>query len=234
MNGAIPSPRHLRMRNLFFAAPPQRLTMPLPETIQVRRAEENAGYLAMTPVMTQTFRLADLVDMVVSVAGKDARRVQHILGAGAAVYNGYHYSWQGLAAQPAEIAALLEKFPDDNPARSLDPESITAALLEIGGGTQRTLVEIPRDAASAHRLFSRRTPWEVLLALTEEFPARYDKYDHARHGDLFRVSLHYDDAERLLAAIKEVAPRSLRLAWRGLRPPAAVIFLSPRVQARSS
>jgi hypothetical protein len=207
--------------------------MPLPETINVRRAEENAGYLAMTPVVTQAFRLAELVDMVVSVAGKDARRVQHILAAGAAVYNGYHYSWQGFVAQPAEIAALLEKFPDDDPARSLDQENITAALLEIGGGTQRTLTEIPRAAASAHRLFSRRTPWDALLALTKDFPVRYDKYDHARHGDLFRISLHYEDAERLLTDMRKVAPRALRFQWRGLRPPAAVIFLSSRPQGRS-
>lgn len=208
--------------------------MTLPDTIQVRRAEENAGYLAMTPVVTQTFRLAELVDMVVSVAGKDARRVQHILSAGAAIYNGYHYSWQGFAVQPAEIAVLLEKFPDDDPARPFDAQTATAAILEIGGGTQRSLVEIPRNAASTHRLFSRRSPWDVLLDLTKQFPARYDKYDHARHGDLFRVSLHYEDAENLLATMKEAASRSLRFAWRGLRPPAAVIFLSPREQSRSA
>jgi hypothetical protein len=108
--------------------------MALPETIQVRRAEERAGYLAMTPVVTQTFRLSELIDLIVSVAGKDVRRVQHVLGAGTAMYHGYHYSWQGFAAESAELAALLAAFADDDPSRAFHPASATAALFEIAGG----------------------------------------------------------------------------------------------------
>lgn len=204
----------------------------LPETISVRRAEEDAGYMAMTPVATQTFRLGELVDMVVSVAGKDPRRVQHILSAGAVLYHGYHYSWRGFEAQPADLNVLLENFPDDEPSRTFDAESAEAAILEIGGGAQRAFVDISRDTASRRRLFSRRSPWDVLLATTKEFAARYEKYDHGRHGDLFRVSLHYEDAERMLANMNAAAPRKLRFDWRGLRPPAAVIFVCPRAEAR--
>jgi len=206
--------------------------MALPETIQVRRAEERAGYLAMTPVVTQTFRLSELIDLIVSVAGKDARRVQHVLGAGTTMYHGYHYSWQGFAAESAELAALLAAFPDDDPSRAFHPASATAALFEIAGGSQRTLVEILRQEASRRRLFSRRTAWEVLLALTKEFPARYEKYDHAHRGDLFRVSLRYEEAQRLLEKMRQAAPRQLRLSWRGLRPPGAVIFVSPRGETK--
>ena len=209
------------------------MTKTLPATISVRRVEEDAGYMAMTPVLTQAFRLDELVDMVVSVAGKDARRVQHILSAGAVLYHGYHYSWQGFEAEPGKIDALLEKFPNDEPDRVFDAESATAAILEIGGGVQRTFADVSRGTASGRRLLSRRSPWDVLLALTRENPARYEKYDHGRHGDLFRVSLRYEDAEHLLERMREAAPRKLRFDWRGLRPPAAVIFVCPRDGARA-
>ena len=46
--------------------------MPLPETIPVRYTEEEAGYVTVRPLVRQTFRLDELLDMILSVAGKDA------------------------------------------------------------------------------------------------------------------------------------------------------------------
>jgi len=63
--------------------------MPLPDTIAVRFTEEDAGYITVRPVVKQTFRLAELTDMVVSVTGKDATRVQQIFRAGTIDSNGY-------------------------------------------------------------------------------------------------------------------------------------------------
>ena len=202
--------------------------MALPETISVRRAEEDAGYMAMTPVVTQTFRLSELVDMVVSVTGKNPQRVQHVFAVGTVLYNGFHYTWPGLQSEPGEIAMLLAAFPDDDPSRTFDPMTATGAILEIGGGTQRKLVEISRETASVHRMFSRRTPWDALLTLTKEFSARYEKYDHAKRADLFRVSLRFEEAQNLLQRMIESAPRQLRFQWRAMHPPAAVLFVSPR------
>ena len=53
--------------------------MALPETIAVKYTEEEAEYLSMRPVVRQTFRAAELVDMIVRVSGKDSERVQQIL-----------------------------------------------------------------------------------------------------------------------------------------------------------
>jgi len=72
--------------------------MPLPETIAMRFTEEDAGYVTVRPVVKQTFRLAELTDMVVSVTGKNASRVQQIFRAGTVVYNGYRYWWNGFAS----------------------------------------------------------------------------------------------------------------------------------------
>src|SRR5712672_1207490 len=105
--------------------------MPLPETIAMRFTEEDAGCGTVGPVVKQTFRLAELADMVVSVTGKNAVRVQQIFRAGTVVYNGYRYWWDGFAANEDEIKRLLALFPDDDPTRLFDPAKVTAVSLEI-------------------------------------------------------------------------------------------------------
>src|SRR5215470_15970091 len=119
--------------------------MPLPEQIALRYTEEDAGYMSVRPVVKQTFRLHELVDMVVSVAGKDAARVQQIFRSGTVVYHGYRYWWERLTTDASEIAPLLVSFPEDEPSRAFAPRKATSALLEMGGGTQRTVTEIPRQ-----------------------------------------------------------------------------------------
>lgn len=202
--------------------------MSLPELIPVRYTEEDAGYVSVRPVVKQVFRLHELADMVVSIAGKDSARVQQIFRSGTAVYNGYRYWWESIAAGASEIAALLAPFPGDDPARPFEPSKTTAALLEIGGGTQHHVVEITRKEASAKKFLAKLTPWQVLLQNIASHPARYEKYSHARRADLFRVSMPYDDAQQLIAALLESAPHSLRHRWSNLHPPAAITFVCPR------
>ncbi len=204
------------------------ISMPLPQQIPVRYTEEDAGYVSVRPVVKQVFRLHELADLVVSIAGKDVARVQQIFRSGTAVYHGYRYWWDGIAAEASEIAALLVPFPDDDPSRPFEPSKATAALLEIGGGTQSHVVEILREEALQKKFLGRLSPWQVLLQHATSHPARYEKYSHARHADLFRISLPYDQAQQLLAALLEAAPRSLRHRWSTLHPPAAVTFVCPR------
>jgi hypothetical protein len=202
--------------------------MPLPSQIPLRYTEEDAGYLSVRPVVNQTFRLHELVDMVVSVAGKDPARVLQIFRTGTVIYNGYRYWWDTLSPEPGEIEQLLAPFPDDDPARPFVPAQATAALLEMGGGAQRAVTEILRQDAAQKKLFAKQSPWDVLLAWAAGKPARYEKYDHARKADLFRISLPFDEAQLLLAAILHAAPRNLKHHWSTLRPPAAITFLCPR------
>jgi hypothetical protein len=202
--------------------------MALPEQIAVRYTDEDAGYVSVRPVVKQTFRLNELVDMVVSVTGKNAARVQQIFLSGTVVYNGYRYAWEGIAADLRELEALLIPFPDDDPSRPFVPIKATGVLMEIGGGTQHHVLEISCNEASDKRLFARQSPWNVLLKFAAQFPARYEKYSHARKADLFRISLPYDQAQQLLVAMLEAAPRGLRYRWSTLRPPSVMTFICPR------
>ena len=202
--------------------------MALPEHIPVRYVDEDAGYVSVRPVVKQTFRLPELLDMVVRVAGKQAERVQRILQTGTVVYNGYRYTWDGLEAGLPEIEALLAPFPEDEPNRTFNAKDATAAVLEIGGGTQRQTAEISRQEASRKKLFAKRSPWHVLLEAASQLPTRYEKYSHAQKADLFRVSLPYERAQELLREMLEAAPRGPRQRWSTLRPPALVTFICPR------
>jgi hypothetical protein len=205
--------------------------MPLPETIAMRFTEEDAGYVTVRPVVKQTFRLAELTDMVVSVTGKSVSRVQQIFRAGTVVYNGYRYWWEGFASKEDEITRLLAPFPDDDPARLFNPAQVTAISLEIGGGTQRSLVGIVRAEAAARRLFHRQSPLEILLAAAQDATPRYEKYSHAERADVYRVQLSFGAATSLLAQVAGASRRGLRKKLAALRPPSAILFFIPRTNS---
>lgn len=197
----------------------------------MRFTEEDAGYVTVRPVVKQTFRLAELADMVVSVTGKNVPRVQQIFRAGTVVYNGYRYWWQGFAAKEDEVSGLLAAFPDDNPALLFDPAQVTSLSLEIGGGTQLSLIRITREEATARRLFRKGSPWEILLAAAKDSSPRYQKYSHAERADVYRVQLSFDVAVSLLNQAASASPRTLRKKLTALQPPAAILFFIPRTNS---
>lgn len=206
--------------------------MPLPETIAVRFTEEDAGYVTVRPVVRQVFRLAELVDMVLSVTGKNALRVQQIFRAGTVAYNGFRYSWEGFTCEAGELATLLAAFPDDEPSRAFHADAVMAVTLEIGGGTQRSLIIITLQEGSAKRLFQKKSAWEILLGAARESAPRYERYSHAQRGDVYRLHL---SAEAALAFRKELldsAPRVLRKKLAGGQIPAALSYLIPRGSRR--
>jgi hypothetical protein len=205
--------------------------MPLPESIAMRFTEEDAGYVTVRPVVKQTFRLAELADMVVSVTGKNVSRIQQIFRSGTVVYNGYRYWWEGFACSENEVSAVLATFPDDDPSRLFNPSHVTAVSLEIGGGAHRSLLSITCYEASAKKLFSRRSPWEILLAAAKDPAPRYERYSHADRADVYRVHLSSEMASGLLKQMVEAAPRRLRKKLATLQLPAAILFFSPRTNS---
>ena len=131
------------------------ITYPCQQT-PVRYAEDDAGYVTVRPVVKQTFRLHELVDLVVSVVGKDAARIQQIFRTRPSLQMAITTGGIAYSADLPEIEALVATFPDDDLLRApFEPATITAVLFESGGGAQRNLVEITPAEAADKKLFAK-------------------------------------------------------------------------------
>jgi hypothetical protein len=204
--------------------------MPLPETISVRYTDEEAGYVTVRPVVRQTFRLDELLDMVLSVAGKDATRVRQLLHSGTVVYHFYRYSWTGFDAGEAELAAALARFPDADPARPFAPDLCALALLESGGANPKHMLELHRAAGSRRRIFRGKSFWERLLEIAVNDNLCYHGYSYGRHADLYRLDLDGENVFQIAQAAERLAPGNLRGALSALHGAASILFVCPRPQ----
>ncbi len=202
--------------------------MPLPETIPVRYTEEEAEYLSMRPVVRQEFRSAELVDMVVQVAGKDANRVQKILSAGTVVFHSFRYWWTGFDADSAALSEILKKYPDADPQRAFRAEDCSEVTLESSGSPPRHSLRIRRSEGSKRRLLRSRTFWDRLMSLARAAAPSYREYSYARRGDIYSLPLSPVQVAHLADEAARSAPRALRADLALLPAMSQVIFLCPR------
>jgi hypothetical protein len=211
--------------------------VPLPETIAVKYTEEEAEYLSMRPLVRQTFRAPELVDMIVQVAGKDSARVQQILRAGTVVFHSFRYWWQGFDTEAAALAEILAKYPDADPTRPFRAGDCAEVILESSGSPPRHSLRITKDAAAkatsplqkiARALRHKPSFWQVLMNFAEEAHPRYREYSYTRRGDLYSVALTPAQIARLAHEAAQHAPRPLRAEL--LEPPAIsqIAFLCSR------
>lgn len=202
--------------------------MPLPETIPVRYTDEEAGYVTVRPIVRQTFRQDELLDMILSVTGKDAARVRQILQSGTIVYHFFRYSWTGFDADQTELTAALARFPDPDPTRAFVSGQCTAAIFESGGANPRHLMELPHAAGSKRRMFHGQSFWERLLEIADDGKISYHGYSYGRRADLYRLDLNGENSEQITEAVKRLAPRSLQSRVQALSNTASVLFVCPR------
>lgn len=200
----------------------------MPETIPVRYTEEEAGYVTVRPLVRQTFRLDELLDMILSVAGKDAARVRQLLHSGTVVYHFYRYSWAGFEADEAELAAALARFPDADPSRPFAASQCTNAVFDDAGANPRHLLDLVRETASKRRMFRGQSFWEGLLEIAVEEHLAYQKYSYSRRADLYRLDLDAENAARIEDAANRLASGKLRSALRVLPSAACILFVCPR------
>ena len=125
----------------------------------------------MTPVVRQTFRARELVDMIVQGAGKDVRKLQHVLRAGTVIFRSYRYWWEGFEADAAELGEVLATYPDADPARAFSVAGCTEVILESSGSPPRHSLRIKRAEAegkSGVLSFLRSGNfWDALMNLGE-------------------------------------------------------------------
>ena len=126
--------------------------MPLPETIPVRFTEEEAEYVSIRPVRRQTFKLRELVDMVLSVTGRDVPRVQQILRTGTVVFHFYRYWWQGFETDATEISAVIAEFPSDDPSRTFSANECSVIVLE-SAVKGRAAIDVNKNRCGSQIIF---------------------------------------------------------------------------------
>ena len=74
--------------------------MALPEWVRVKLMSDAAEYISMTRVIERDFPMAELLEAVVAVGGKNPERLQHTLRAGSMVLGQYRYRWKPLVKDP--------------------------------------------------------------------------------------------------------------------------------------
>lgn len=202
--------------------------MPLPENIPVRYTEEEAGYVTVRPLVRQTFRMEELLDMILSVAGKDPERVRQLLRSGTVVYHFYRYTWDGFEADPAELAVELAKFPDADPSRPFNPARCTNAVFDEAGSSPRHLLDLERAAASKRRFLHRKSFWDALLEVAGAEKLLYQQYSYSRRADLYRLDLDGESSSLIEESAEKLATARVRAALRVLPGVASVVFVCPR------
>lgn len=202
--------------------------MPLPPTIRVKYTEEEAEYVSMRPLVQQEFRGAELVDMVLSVTGKDLPRVQQILRSGTVVFHSYRYWWQGFEADSAALTEILSAYPEPDPSRPFRPEDCTEIFLESSGSPPAHSIRFRREETSRKRLLRTRSFWDSLLDLARNAAPAYRDYSYALRGDLYSSTVTPAQIARLADAARRYAPRVLRLQLTSLPSISRASFLCRR------
>ncbi len=187
--------------------------------------------MTVRPIVRQTFLLDELLDMVLSVTGKDAARIRQILRSGTVVYHFYRYSWTGFDADDAELAAALARFPDSDPSRAFDADKCSLAVFENAGAHAKPLLELDRAAGLKRRMFRGQSFWVRLLEIAVRETPAYQSYSYVRRADLYRLDLNGENLLQIAQAANRLAPRNLRSALRVLPDAARILFICPRPES---
>ena len=170
--------------------------MALPERVRVKLMSDAAEYISMTRVMHRDFSMAELLEAVVAVGGKNLERLLHILRAGSMVLGQYRYRWEPLEAGADDLTPLLACFPDPQPDRPFHAERCVHAAIHAGVET----IELPREQAARRRLFQKKSFWEALMEVAMSRTPRYQSYSYQNRADLYAFEPTRGDAERLRGA----------------------------------
>ena len=167
--------------------------MALPDRIAVKISSEAAGSISITPVVRQEFAVAQLVEQILRVTGKDAGRVRDVLRQGTVIQGASRFRWEALHVSLEEVSGVLASFPDPDPGRPFDARRCVRARL-VGG---RSPIELERGAVSRRRLFRRRSFWDAVLEAAGSVTLAYHGYSYADRADMYYGELAAEALELL-------------------------------------
>jgi hypothetical protein len=184
----------------------------IPAKIRVKLVSEAAEYVTVSHVVQREFSLAELVEVMLPVLGRNALRIRQILHAGTLSTGDYRYRWEPVELQEAELEEVLRSFPGPDLSRPFDAGKCFLVRFRRG---QETL-DLPRDNAERKPLFARQSFWDGLLRLAQS--ARYADYSHADKADVFTVSLDAERMTMLRGLLPLLKPKSAAERLERLRP----------------
>jgi hypothetical protein len=161
--------------------------------MKVKISSEEAGSIALTPVVVRDMPERELVGIMLGVTGKDAGRIRELLRRGTFVSGASRFRWEGVEL---DVDALLKTFPDADPSLPFDGARCVRATLR-GRSSQ---IELPCEAGRKKRLFQSGNFWDLLLAT---LPApQYLRYSYKEHDDVYRATATATAAGALRAGAK--------------------------------
>ncbi len=204
--------------------------MSLPETIGVKYTAEEAEYLSLRPITRQTFRIAELVDMILGVTGKNIERIQKLLRSGTVVFHSYRYWWEGFEAETGDLQRLLATFPGPEPNRAFRAEECTEVRFEFGGSPPHPPIRLNPEVAGPKRWFRRPGLWERILKQGTARGPRYREYSYADRADVFELPTDPAWLDEIRGDVQRYAPRALEPALGAIAGSARLVFLCPRAR----
>jgi hypothetical protein len=167
--------------------------MGLPATIRVKLSSEEAGAIAVTPVVVREMPLGDLVALMLDLAGKDAARVREMLLRGTLVSGASRYRWAGWQTDFGELGELLASLPGPEPARPFLPDRCVQVRMQ--GVALAT--GVPPSALTRRRLLRRRSFWDVLMEAVAGGGLEYAGYSYKERVDRFRLKVTDELSQRI-------------------------------------
>lgn len=167
--------------------------MPLPDVVPTKISSEAAGFINLTPVGREELAIADLVERILAVTGKDAARIAMILGRGSFVSGASRYRWERFEATTGDLAVILDRFPDPEPERAFDATRCHTIILR----GRRGQVEIRADFAREKRLLKRANYWDRLLPLVDAQSPAYTRYAYGEKADVYTVKLPFETMKEI-------------------------------------
>jgi len=187
--------------------------MAVPEKLQVKVLSDNAGYIDMTRVAHREVAFAEVLDLVVAVAGLNTDRIRMLLRAGTAVVNAYRYRWTPVELQAEELAPLLTRFPHPQPDRPFDAERCLLAKIRAGVET----IELRREATARF--------WDVLMEVAAMRRPSYDTYSYRDGADLYWFEPNSAEEQRLRRAAALLTVERIKEQVTGLPLEKVVLYV---------
>lgn len=185
----------------------------VPAKIRVKLLSEAAEYVTVSHVMQREMSVAELVELMLPVVGRDKNRIRQILHAGTISNGNYRYRWDRLEAQEEEVEAILQGLPGPDPSRVFQPGA--CFLIRFCRGLET--LDLPQEWVARKNLFARQSFWDGLLRLAARGVC-YADYSHTEKADIFTLPLDAQAIEMLHALLPLLKPKSAAERLARLRP----------------